>query len=254
MTDSTTSSQPDDTKDEGTDTGTTTTPTTPDTPTTPTGPTTPATPAHTATIADVQQYMENNPGNVRKHATMIIAIADYSTPAPEKFFGEDGLPCKLPDGYKQLGYVTTKGVVEKRSVKTDDTTMLQDLEPVRSDLSSSTRQIDVTFGEANAYTEALRAGLPVAAWPESKDSKTWSYTEHGLSQLPLYRIYLIAQDGVGADAVYRVEFAYKATITGFGDRTLDRADTEDLGFTFDVLTDERTGKQYDKASSVKTAA
>ena len=211
-------------------------------------------PTATPTIADVQQYMQNDPGSVRKHATMILAIADYSTQAPEKFFGDDGLPCQLPTGYKQMGYVTTKGVVEKRSVKTDDTTMMQDLEPVRSDLSSSTRQIDVTFGEANAFTEALRAGLPVASWPESKDSKTWSYTERGISQLPLYRIYLIAQDGVGADAVYRVEFAYKATITGFADRTLDRADTEDLGFTFDVLTDERTGKQYDKASSVKVSA
>lgn len=211
-------------------------------------------PTTTPTIADVQQYMQNDPGSVRKHATMVLAIADYSTPAPEKFFGDDGLPFQLPDGYKQMGYVTTKGVVEKRSVKTDDTTMMQDLEPVRSDLSSSTRQIDVTFGEANAFTEALRAGLPVASWPESKDSKTWSYTEHGLSQLPLYRIYLIAQDGVGADAVYRVEFAYKASISGFGDRTLDRPDTEDLGFTFDVLTDEKTGKQYTKISSVKTAA
>lgn len=211
-------------------------------------------PTATPTIADVQQYMQNDPGSVRKHATMVLAIADYSTPAPEKFFGDDGLPFQLPDGYKQMGYVTTKGVVEKRSVKTDDTTMMQDLEPVRSDLSSSTRQIDVTFGEANAFTEALRAGLPVASWPESKDSKTWAYTEHGLSQLPLYRIYLIAQDGVGADAVYRVEFAYKASISGFGDRTLDRPDTEDLGFTFDVLTDEKTGKQYTKISSVKTTA
>lgn len=213
-----------------------------------------STPTATPTIADVQQYMQNDPGSVRKHATMVLAIADYSTPAPEKFFGDDGLPFQLPDGYKQMGYVTTKGVVEKRSVKTDDTTMMQDLEPVRSDLSSSTRQIDVTFGEANAFTEALRAGLPVASWPESKNSKTWAYTERGLSQLPLYRIYLIAQDGVGADAVYRVEFAYKTTISGFGDRTLDRPDTEDLGFTFDVLTDEKTGKQYTKISSVKTAA
>lgn len=213
-----------------------------------------STPTATPTIADVQQYMQNDPGSVRKHATMVLAIADYSTPAPEKFFGDDGLPFQLPDGYKQMGYVTTKGVVEKRSVKTDDTTMMQDLEPVRSDLSSSTRQIDVTFGEANAFTEALRAGLPVASWPESKNSKTWAYTERGLSQLPLYRIYLIAQDGVGADAVYRVEFAYKASISGFGDRTLDRPDTEDLGFTFDVLTDEKTGKQYTKISSVKTAA
>ncbi|MCX8673005.1 hypothetical protein J3T91_05690 [Bifidobacterium sp. B4001] len=206
------------------------------------------------TISDLQDYMNNNPGNVRKHGTMIFAIADYSTVAPDKFFGDDGLPCSLPAGYKQMGYVTTKGVVEKRSVKTDDTTMLQDLEPVRSDLSSSTRQIDVTFGEANAYTQALRAGLPVSAWPESKDSKAWSYTEKGMSQLPLYRIYLLTQDGVGADAVYRVEFAYKVTISGFGDRTLDRADTEDIGFTFDVLTDEKSGKQYDKASSVRKTA
>ncbi|KFF31647.1 hypothetical protein [Bifidobacterium bombi] len=208
----------------------------------------------TDTIADLQAYMQNSSGNVRKHATMVFAIADYSTPAPSKFFGADGLPCKLPDGYKQMGYVTTKGAVEKRSVKTDDTTMLQDLEPVRSDLSSSTRQLEVTFGEANAYTQALRAGQPVSAWPASKDEKTWSITERGMSQLPLYRIYLLTQDGVGTDAVYRVEFAYKATISGFGDRTMDRADTEDLGFTFDVLTDEKTGKQYDKASSVKKTA
>ncbi|RBQ00068.1 hypothetical protein [Bifidobacterium xylocopae] len=207
------------------------------------------------TIADLQSYMDLAPSNVRKHGTMLMAIADYSTKAPEKFFGEDGLPLRLPEGYKQMGYITTKGIVEKRAVKTDDTTMMQDLEPVRSDLSSSTRDLDVTFGEANAWTESLRAGLPVSAWPADKNSKTWSIDEKSMSEMPKYRIYLIAQDGVGADAVYRVEFAYKASISGFGDRTMDRADSEDLGFTFACLTDEKTGgKQYTKKSSTKTTA
>lgn len=203
------------------------------------------------TIADLQQYMQNDPGSVRKHGTMVFAIADYSTPAPDKFFGDDGLPCKLPTGYKQMGYVTTKGVVEKRSVKTDTTTMLQDLEPVRSDVSSSDRQLDVTFGESNAFTQCLRAGMPVAHWPESKDAKSWEIKEASISQLPYYRIYLLTQDGVGADAVYRVEFAYKVTPSAFADRTLDRADTEDLGYTFDCLTDEKTRQQYYKGSSVR---
>lgn len=202
------------------------------------------------TYASVANQLADNSTYVRKHGTAILALADYSTPMPAAFFdATTGLPIKLPDGFKNMGYVSTKGFTAKKDSKSDDTTMLQDLDPVRSDLSSSSRTLAVEFGEMSAWVKSLMAGLPVSAWPAQNGAK-WSIDEKGASESPYYRLLLLSQDGVGDQATYRAEAAYRVKITDFGDRTLNRGDAETENPTFTVYKDPaRNGASYHMESS-----
>jgi hypothetical protein len=202
------------------------------------------------TYKSVADQLSDNSALVRKHGTALLAIADYSAPVPTAFFDSTtGQPLLLPSGYKNMGYVSTKGFTAKKDTKSDDTTMLQDLDPVRSDLSSSTRTLAVEFGEMSSWVKSLMAGLPVSAWPATNGGK-WSVDDKGTQESPYYRLLLLTQDGTGDQAFYRVEFAYRAKITDIGDRTLNRSDAEIEAPTFTCYKDPAaSGAAYHMESS-----
>ncbi|KAE8130213.1 MULTISPECIES: hypothetical protein [Bifidobacterium] len=202
------------------------------------------------TFAPVSSQLADNSSYVRKHGTSLLAVADYSTPMPTSFFdATTGNPIVLPTGFMNLGYVSTKGFTLKKDMKSDDTTMLQDLDPVRSDLSSSTRTLAAEFGESSAWVKSLTAGIPVSAWPAQNSAK-WSIDEQGTKEYPYLRLLLLSQDGVSDQAVYRVEAAYRAKITDVADRTMNRSDPEVEAVTFTCYKDPLLlGKSYHEESA-----
>lgn len=184
----------------------------------------------------VDSILTVNESAVRKWGKQLIAIADYDTAAPGSFFGGDLLPVALPTDHLDLGFVTTDGVTAADSVESEATNMLQTLEPVRSDLTGRTQSLTVVFGESNAYVNALYHLQQVADWPADRDGE-WEFTDTGVTDSPYYRVMLYGQDGVGSQAIYRVEYAYKAKITSKTDRALSRAASESYGFTFTLYRD-----------------
>lgn len=206
-----------------------------------------------ATVAD--QLVDNN-SQIRKHGTQLMAIADGSAAVPSSFWSIDTttragktlvLPNLLPAGYVNMGYITTDGISESRDVGSSDLNMVQDIEPVRSDIETLTRTLQVTFGESSSWTKALAHNIPVKDWPATKSS-SFAYHDGAVNEFPYYRILILTQDGVGDAAVYRVEFAYRAKITDMGDRTLNRTDAETTQRTFTCYRDEVVGKSYSELS------
>lgn len=200
-----------------------------------------------ATVAD--QLSDNN-SFVRKHGTQLMAIADYDVEVPDSFWERtttngviQTLPAILPEGFKNLGYITTDGISEERDVSSSDVNMVQDLDPVRSDIDGLGRTLQVTFGEVNSWTKALAHNLPVAEWP-TKKSSSYAFYDGEISEFPYYRILILTQDGRGDGAVYRVEFAYRAKVTDIGGRTLNRTDIESTQRTFTCYKDAIEGRSY----------
>lgn len=189
-----------------------------------------------------------NDKNVRKWGRMLIAIADETAAIPEKFFGDDHLPIALPDSHKDMGFVTTDGTTETDALTSEGTTMLQTLEEVRSDLTGRVQTISVAFGESNAWTNALAHGLPVSEWADDPNTP-WIFDDGALSEWPYYRIFLIGQDGVGASARYKVEYAYRAKVTAKTDRVKNRTAPETLGFTFGLYKDPIVGKTFTRGEN-----
>lgn len=184
---------------------------------------------------------------VTKHGNQLLAIMDYSTPPLATLFTEAGEPTALPTTARQMGYITTDGVKQGNDVSSNDLNMVQDLDPVRSDIESVARTIGVTFGEASSWVNALLHGLPVSEWPEKK-TDAWDFEFGEVADPPFYRLLFLSQDGIGDQIRYRVEQAYRVKVTNLGERTLNRADAEQFEFTFGLYKDPATNKTLRRAS------
>lgn len=200
--------------------------------------------------------MELTDTRVRKWGKLKIGLSDYKDPAitipgdpktsPDDWFTEAYKPKPFPAGVKELGYITTGGITDGKSVSTNDTNMLQSLIPVRSDLEGITKTLAGTFGESNAFTNALYHGLPVAEWPADKDA-AWAYSDGQDLEFPEYVLWLQGVDGVGPAAIYRYEIGYRVRITAIENRTMNRTDAEGFGFTFGLYIDPVTGLAHSRA-------
>lgn len=192
-------------------------------------------------MPEVSALMKLNNGLVRKWGPKLVAVQDYSEPVPTTFFDENGLPI-LPPSAKQLGLITTDGIVAASSVSTEATNMDQQVEAVRSDVTGIEKSMTGAFGESsNAWLHALRAGKQVADWPADPKAP-WSVDDGDFVDFPYYRLFLIASDGVGDQAFYRVEYGYRVKVSTTADRTLARNANENLGFTFGFFRDPVANK------------
>jgi hypothetical protein len=201
------------------------------------------------TAASVKDQLADNNDLVRKHGTQLMAIADYGTPVPDAWYedvtGEDTvkrrLPKLLPEGYRNMGYITTDGIQNSTDVSTSDVTAVQSLTPVRTDVDGLTDTLQVAFLEASGWTHALAAGLPVAEWPEDKAGE-WEFHDGDKEDFPEYRILILTQDKAGDKRWFRLEYAYKAVVTDIADRSLQRSDAETIGRTFTCFVDDAVGR------------
>lgn len=200
----------------------------------------------TPKITDVASMLNDTNTNIRKYGTQLLAIADYDTAAPDEFWNTDGTPKPVPDGYKIMGYITTDGIRQTRSITTNNTEMVQDIDPVRTDVTARTHTLQVEFGEANAWTKAAAHGVPVSEWPTDKDGD-WEYTDSTVSDFPYVRLLVLMQDGVGDAAHYKVEFAYRAKITAQGNRQANRSNVDSEDMTFTLFRDPVANKVYYEA-------
>ncbi len=194
---------------------------------------------------------------VRKWGMLKIGISDYGVSTitvpgdaktnPGDYFDKTTYkPKAFPTGVKELGYITTAGITDAKSISSNSTTMLQSLTPVRSDLESIEKTLQGVFGESNSYTNALYHGLPVSQWPADKDA-AWAYSDGAASAFPYYTLWLQGVDGVGAQSIYRYEIGYRCTITAIENRVLNRSDPEGFGFTFSLFADPVTGLSHSRA-------
>lgn len=202
-------------------------------------------------MADVQSMLITNDANVRKWGTQLIFLQAPDAEIPETFFGvEDKLPI-LPTDALQLGFITTDGVSSEDSVSSENTSMLQSLQPVRRDLSGVEQSLTVAFGEDNAFVQALWHGVPFNQFPATSDG-SWIFDDGEIADYPYFRLGLIAQDGVGSQARYRYEYAYRATVTAKTARSLNRADAESYGFTFGLYKDPVAKKSFTRSQNGPT--
>lgn len=184
----------------------------------------------------VDDILQTNDLAIRKWGTQLLALQDFSAPVPSAFFDSEGLPL-LPPGAKQLGFITTDGIVQAKSISSEPTNMVQQLEPVRRDKTGVEQSVTVTFGESSsAWVNALAHGKPVSEWGAHPHAP-WIYDDGEITADREYRLIIIAADGVGDQAFYRVEYGYRAVVTAQTDRTLNRASSEGFGFTFGLMRD-----------------
>lgn len=194
-------------------------------------------------MPDVQTQLVTNDKNVRKWGTQLFFLMAPDAEVPTVFFDAVDHTPVLPAGALQMGFITTDGIGQEDSISTENTQMLQQLEPVRSDLTGIEKSLTVAFGEDNGHVQALWHGRPFEDFPEDPELP-WGFGDGKITQYPYYRLGWIGQDGVGDQARYRFEFGYRATLTAKEGRTANRSDAETYGFTFGLFRDPVVGESY----------
>lgn len=193
-------------------------------------------------VEDIQDW---NNDLIRKHPMMVCAIADRDTPTPDQLFDdEDHLPAPLPQGYYDFGYITTDGIPFSRDVSTEDVDSVQTTEHTRSDIESDVLTSQIVFQETSGLTLALQYGRKLADAPKLGEKAL--FRRPAAADQPHRRMYIITQDGIGDDALYRVFFLPDVQVTDFDDRTLSRSDEEQHSFTFTAYYDKRYGTSMEE--------
>ena len=101
--------------------------------------------------------------------------------------------------------------------------------------------------------KALAHGLPVSKWPTKADDG-FEFTDGEATDFPYYRLIWLGQDGVGADAHYRIEAGYRVKVTNQGDSTKNRSDAENEDQTFTFFRDPKTGKVFYEGERIAKAS
>ena len=192
--------------------------------------------------------MELTNTRVRKWGRLKLGLSLYGASgitvpdtAAELFDATTHKPKPFPTGVRELGYITTAGVTDTKSVSSTNTTMLQSIFPVRTDFEGIEKSMAAVFGESNAWTNALYHGAKWDTWPTDKDA-AWLYSDGDDSAFDAdYVLWLQGVDGVGTQAIYRAEVGHRVRITSIESRTMNRSDAEGFGFTFALLRDDVTG-------------
>jgi hypothetical protein len=201
-------------------------------------------------MPDVISQINSDNRNIRKHRSNLLALADYSSELPD-FADLFTVTGTAPDqvrepldistvGAKSPGFITVDGVGYTSEVSSEDTEMNQELEPVRSDITSIVKSLTVTYGEANSWTKGLYYFAPVVDWSTTKDG-SYFFHDGQYSEPPFMRAYYLSQEGVGDATKYRLEVFSRIRLDGLGDRTMNRNDPETTQFTFKAFRDPVVG-------------
>jgi len=178
-----------------------------------------------------------NRSHVRKWGLQALFLDSPTAPVPATFFDAETLIPVIPATSLHMGYITTDGVSNEVNISSEDTNMVQDLEPVRTDITGMTNRLTNVFGEASsAWVNALWHGVPFEDFPEEPDG-AWVFHDGEIADYPEYRLLAVYQDGVGNQARYRIEYAYKAKVIAKQNRTMNRSSAEGMGFTFGLFKD-----------------
>lgn len=185
---------------------------------------------------DLKDKLDASSTNLRKWPDQIMMIFAPDAVLPETWFDESFLPV-IPAGGKDMGFITTDGIQHEESLSSANTSVLQRLRPQRSDLEGIEEALTVAFAEDNAWVQCLVNFVPFEDWPETKDGP-WQINRGNVTQLPEYRMVLLAQDGVGSAARYRVIVGYRIKVNTKTARTMSRTADETHGVTLALLEDE----------------
>ena len=178
-----------------------------------------------------------NRDRVRKWGLQALFLDSPSAVVPAAFYNPTTLVPTIPATMRHLGFISTDGVSNEVNVSSEDTNMVQDLEPVRTDITGMTNRLTVTLGESSsALVNAVWHGVPFEDFPADPDG-AWVFHDGEIADFPEYRLMGVYQDGVGDRARYRVEYGYRAKVIAKQNRTMNRSSFEGMGLTFGLFKD-----------------
>jgi hypothetical protein len=195
-------------------------------------------------------FVNAHSGAKRKAKTSAVLLASMSAALPTAITsGSTPALITKPTGFNGLGFITDDGAVISRSVETADITAMQSTSPIRSDVTSDTESIAVTFHEMNAWVISAYYGVALSTLVPDATTGEVSWAKPELPAQAYSRMLILSRD-VGDSGEYLIaELFPRVTISDYDDLSYSKSDDGiTYGLTFTSLFDSAAG--YSKKTFV----
>lgn len=158
----------------------------------------------------------------------------------------DKLLAALPTGYEDLGILSADGGQYSRDVNTSDLDGWGYSQPVRSDVTSDTGQLQVACEETKKLTMGLYLGADMSSVTPATNGEI-SVQKPALPSSKYYRVLLLGVDTVDGAELYLARFMPNAKVVSFEDQNFQGSDDTALTWsvTFQAYEDSALGYSED---------
>ena len=154
--------------------------------------------ANTTVEALKKRY--NKSKNVRKALNVLAFVAPMTTEVPDALTDNGGALKEIPSGWTPLGIFTTDGGEIAPDVTVDDVDGLGYAEPVRSDLTKSSKSIKLNIFELfRKEMLSLTHGIDLSQVKANATTGEVVFDDPLLPAIPEKRLLIIAADGPADD-------------------------------------------------------
>lgn len=153
---------------------------------------------------------------------------------------------ELPDGWQDLGWITSDGVTYGRATEVSDVTSFGSVQPTRSDVTQDTITMQVVAQETSLLTLGLYTGADTAALTADADSGEFSISKPDIPGFRYYRVLglFVDRDDSGRE-IYMARYMPRARITEWSEQQLsDGDDPITFGMTFTGYEDSVVGYSH----------
>jgi hypothetical protein len=152
----------------------------------------------------------------------------------------------LPDGWQDLGWITSDGVTYGRATDVSDVTSFGSVQPTRSDVTNDTITMSVVAQETSMLTLGLYTGADTSALTASATSGEFSISKPDIPGFRYYRVLglFVDRDDAGRE-IYMARYMPRARITEWGEQQLnDGDDPISYNMTFTGYEDSTVGYSH----------
>ncbi|MFF5793680.1 hypothetical protein ACFY5D_16665 [Paeniglutamicibacter sp. NPDC012692] len=192
-----------------------------------------------STFAELKNTADS-PSQVRKIVEAVAFLAPASADAIETLTGPDGSITALPAAYKPVGLITKDGFSFSGDTNEEDVEALGYAAPVRSDITSVSREVSFTAYEV-FRRELLEVayGMDLSAVTQGTNGEI-AFDRPALPQKTYYRLLVIGKDGAGTSEIFRAKFFPRVSISSIPEEAWGE-DALTLEFAFKAFVDEAVG-------------
>ncbi len=152
----------------------------------------------------------------------------------------------LPDGWEDLGWVTSDGVQFGRETEVSDVTSFGSVEPTRSDVTRDTITMQVSAQETKLLTLGLYTGANTAGLIATAGTSEFPTSKPNVPGFKYYRVLgLFVDRNDDGEEIYMGRYMPRARITEWGEQTFaDGDDPITYQMTFTGFEDSTVGYSH----------
>ncbi|GAA4852418.1 phage tail tube protein [Saccharopolyspora rosea] len=182
---------------------------------------------------------------IRKALAGSVFAAPAHAPLPERLTGPDAELVPLPQGYRDLGWISKDdGATWSRETELSEITSWGAWEPTRRDIKSDVTSLQIAAQETNIRTIGMWTNTDLSGVRPDPTTGEVSFAQATRPTTQYWRVFALAVDGAGEDSIYLARFLPRAMVSEVDDQPWSSDDDEALVWNMTLTATHDSGAGY----------